>query len=63
MVTRVTVDQDGWPGCLPFMSRVKQGSSVIAGRIFYEVRRGISDPSIFDIDVDHCEDMNNDGDD
>ncbi|GFR81274.1 hypothetical protein ElyMa_005920300 [Elysia marginata] len=55
VVTRVTEDRDGAPGCLPFLSRMRtKGKSVISSSFFYEVRGGISDPSVFQYDTTNC---------
>ncbi|KAK3776159.1 hypothetical protein RRG08_016299 [Elysia crispata] len=57
VVTRVTVDQDGAPGCLPYLSLVKKGRTILSGSFFYEVRRGISNPSIFNMNSTSCQEI------
>ncbi|RUS89713.1 hypothetical protein EGW08_002531 [Elysia chlorotica] len=54
VVTRVTEDQDGARRCLPFLSVIKAGRTILSGGFFYDVRRRISDSSIFNVDTTKC---------
>ncbi|GFN96313.1 hypothetical protein PoB_002281900 [Plakobranchus ocellatus] len=40
--------------CLPFISRLQSGQSIIRGSIFYEINSGISDPTLLDANISDC---------